>query len=322
MTNLTHFSQHQYVFFCYYHEVSLKSHDIIKEDILLTEIYSNLPSPKVHPSTFLKDVDPRIRKHYLRVLTCDKPPGMVSTLYKYQARTVASMLEREVNPGVMPDPSYVPLRGVRGYQDFYLQPASMDILRGPLPSYTVPSGGILCEEMGTGKTCIILGLLVATKDRLSEPEEEFCGEFAKCALTELALRNFPFLPFKNARELTGQEISSQSFPSLKEILFHYIKTSPLTLSPSGQLYCFFFPSCGGSTKISLLRSLEVRSDTSTFPSIFAELCSILLYRSYEPWKVVPDNWPDEKGLETIFSNVSNPNSGASGHHHPVGVRDS
>ena len=81
------------------------------------------------------------------------------------------MLKQELDPGVTPDLLYIPIHGVEGSDVvFYLQCSTMEVLR-ECPMRSQVKGGILCEEMGMGKTCIILGLIMATKYQLLSPEE-------------------------------------------------------------------------------------------------------------------------------------------------------
>ncbi|GJJ12357.1 hypothetical protein Clacol_006598 [Clathrus columnatus] len=194
----------------------------VSENIFLAEIYSDLPSPKVSTSTFLQEVKPRLRNHYLDALTWEKPPGMKTTLYKYQRRTIASMIQRELHPGMVPDPHYIPIQGVELDSDkvFYFQPSPLKIVRDFPSKYPLPSGGILCEEMGTGKTCIILGLIMATKNHIAQPEEGDWKEPVRPILSELGLR------FEGARKTSKQKIPHGTFPSLTEILIHYVKSTP------------------------------------------------------------------------------------------------
>ncbi|KIP07794.1 hypothetical protein PHLGIDRAFT_405997 [Phlebiopsis gigantea 11061_1 CR5-6] len=130
----------------------------------LAEIYNTLPSPRVQEDKSLHE-HPIIR----HVLTGGPIPGLQTILYKYQRNTVAAMIQRELSPGFMPDPVYVPIVGVNSVT-FFLQPATMEILRDR-PSQSQMPGGILCEELGTGKTVMTLALIMATMDQLSSPEE-------------------------------------------------------------------------------------------------------------------------------------------------------
>ena len=83
-------------------------------------------------------------------------PGMISTLYPYQARSVSTMLQHEIEPKPFVDPRLIRIDGpVTSYLDgnkFFRFPAMV----------TAPRGGILGEEMGSGKTCEVLALILAS----------------------------------------------------------------------------------------------------------------------------------------------------------------
>ncbi|KAF8582292.1 hypothetical protein K439DRAFT_1618365 [Ramaria rubella] len=192
----------------------------------LSEIYSDLPSPTIDPSTFLSGTDPRTRKAFKSALYWKSPPGM-RPLYPYQVRTVARMLKQELDPGVAPDPLYFPVDGVKGSgKTFYLQPSTMELLREP-PMRSQVKGGILCEEMGTGKTCIVLGLIMATIHQLSSPEEALWDLGERPVLTPLSLRHFPSKTFVRARQKARvRDDQSVGLPSLVEMLTHFIRVSP------------------------------------------------------------------------------------------------
>ncbi|KIJ44302.1 hypothetical protein M422DRAFT_30450 [Sphaerobolus stellatus SS14] len=191
----------------------------------LPEIYNNLPSPVVDRATFLSGLDEQTQSVIRSTLFWDTPPGMVSELYGYQKRTFLRMLQQEINPGTAPDPLYIPIPSVDGCgKIYYLQPTTMELLK-QLPLRFQSKGGILCEEMGSGKTCIILALIVATKHQISTPEEKFEAA-SPPVLTASALCHFPFEQFKQERKLTHMSRVQCSFPSLQEILVHHARTSP------------------------------------------------------------------------------------------------
>ncbi|KAI9068581.1 hypothetical protein FKP32DRAFT_1587558 [Trametes sanguinea] len=174
----------------------------------LLDIYNTLPSP-LHFTTDL---------HI---------PGLRTTLYQYQRRSVASMVARETNSGSIENPLYLPIQGVDGKQ-FFMQPVTMEILT-ERPRVTAAPGGILCEELGTGKTIMILSLILATKDQISKPEEAWYEE--RLPLTPLAFRKFQTPSVKAVRDrLTGSKKkkadSPEGFPSLVEILLHKCRVSP------------------------------------------------------------------------------------------------
>jgi hypothetical protein len=75
------------------------------------------------------------------------PEGMITVLRNYQRQSVAAMVQKETSPPTIADPLVIPIVGMNG-QEFYLQPATMEILR-ERATVTQNRGGILCEEMGT-----------------------------------------------------------------------------------------------------------------------------------------------------------------------------
>jgi hypothetical protein len=72
--------------------------------------------------------------------------GIRSTLYRYQRRSVAAMLQRELDNRDVPDPLFIPLTTV-DKKMFILQPGTMEVLQDH-PMTAPFRGGILCEELG------------------------------------------------------------------------------------------------------------------------------------------------------------------------------
>ncbi|KAI0636454.1 SNF2 family N-terminal domain-containing protein [Trametes polyzona] len=175
----------------------------------LLDIYNNLPSPSAEP------IKGRIY-------------GLRTKLYQYQRRSVATMMERETNPGTIEHPLYVPMQGMDG-RVFYMQPATMEIL-SELPRVSAVRGGILCEELGTGKTIMILSLILATLNQLPAPEEGIHEE--RPVLTPLSFRRFQTAEALSARaKISGRKKpkwtdDDDSFPSLTEIILHKCRVDP------------------------------------------------------------------------------------------------
>lgn len=193
----------------------------------LSEIYTDLPSPMVDPAFFLSRANPHVKRAFLHALSWDRPPGMRDSisLYSYQRRTLARMLQQELQSNDAPDPLYIPLHSVHNDKTFYLQPATMELLR-EVPRQSQVKGGILCEEMGSGKTCIVLALILATKDQLSMPEEEL-GESPKTVLTATALCHFPSSQFRQEREIARlNHPHCHGLPTLRQLAMHLIRVSP------------------------------------------------------------------------------------------------
>lgn len=88
-------------------------------------------------------------------------PGVKSTLYPFQLKSLCKMFEKETYLKREPVPNFVKLRSPSGTIYYF------DVL-GPgfykMPElYTLPRGGILAENMGLGKTLICLSLICISK---------------------------------------------------------------------------------------------------------------------------------------------------------------
>ncbi|KAI0705927.1 SNF2 family N-terminal domain-containing protein [Cytidiella melzeri] len=207
----------------------------------LAELYNTLASPVVvvpknHIPAGLGSLTLNILQQSIE--------GLRSKLHGYQRRSVARMVQQELNPSACPDPLYVPMQGLDS-RVFYFQPASMEILQ-TRPMVSQSRGGILCEELGTGKTVMILALILATIDQLPTPEESVLDP--RPILTPLAFRHFPSEPFADARRRLAAGSSSgrrrgseapRRMPSLVEILLHYARVNPTVVGRSSN-----FPTSG------------------------------------------------------------------------------
>lgn len=72
--------------------------------------------------------------------------GMRSALYKYQRRSIAAMMQKELDLRDVPDPLFIPLKTM-DMRQFYIQPGTMAVLQ-ECPMVAPCRGGILCEELG------------------------------------------------------------------------------------------------------------------------------------------------------------------------------
>ena len=166
----------------------------------LSDIFTELPAPSPDQSylTTVKDVS----------------EYMVYPLHSFQQATVAKMLQQETSSCTIPDPTFIPIRSVNPSSDartYYLNPSTLEV-RDDVPSYEMPRGGILCEEMGAGKTAICIALVILTRHRLAVPEE---SPQLRSILTEMSLRYFPCEAEWEARNVLGIP-HPQSMPSLVE----------------------------------------------------------------------------------------------------------
>lgn len=97
-------------------------------------------------------------------------------------RTVQQLILQELLPAQVISPAHVPLVDVNG-QPYYLLVSEATATREP-PSFEGPRGGILCEEMGAGKTLQTLSLILATLSHLPTPPLSLPAQTCYPALTQ------------------------------------------------------------------------------------------------------------------------------------------
>ncbi|KAI0871269.1 SNF2 family N-terminal domain-containing protein [Hypoxylon argillaceum] len=141
-----------------------------KCDNSLLTLFNQVPSPDPLPETTL---DPDLR-WAMQCLLEGQIPGLTTMLYPYQGRSAAKMLQRELEPGRVIDPRLRSVSDQAG-QAWYYDDVSGLVLREP-KFYDGTRGGILAEEMGTGKTLICLALILSTKSEPSRPPDPFIAE--------------------------------------------------------------------------------------------------------------------------------------------------
>ncbi|KAI8074385.1 SNF2 family N-terminal domain-containing protein [Gongronella butleri] len=125
----------------------------------LLSLFTDMPSPM--PQSLDADVDPIACEILDAVWQQPCPKGMRTKLYGYQKNSLWKILQRELAPMAVRPMSILKLRAADGTTWYY------DLIQG-YTSLTAPTqrdicGGILCEDMGTGKTCICLSTIMATK---------------------------------------------------------------------------------------------------------------------------------------------------------------
>lgn len=129
----------------------LKGEPLLKPEtgkLSLFKMFNSLGSPRPDPeSPWIKDEN---TKDLLRRVLA---PGngileMKTTLYKYQKRTVALMLQKELAPERTQDLRLREMHAPTG-EIYYWDPETMEIFQEPR-YYEDVKGGILAEEMGTG----------------------------------------------------------------------------------------------------------------------------------------------------------------------------
>ncbi|KAF9556010.1 hypothetical protein CPC08DRAFT_711560 [Agrocybe pediades] len=188
----------------------------------LSDIYSNLPSPQAARIPGYEWITDRLLDFEDNL----EGFGMRSSLYKYQRQSVAAMLQKELDLRPIPDPLHIPMNTLDG-RVFYVQPGTAEVLL-ERPIVAPCRGGILCEELGTGKTIMMLSLIVATRSQISEPEPSIMDP-DRPVLTPLAFRHFPSDEFSTARKRASSEFArTRKVPSLVELMLHRARTNPYT----------------------------------------------------------------------------------------------
>ncbi|KAI8969095.1 SNF2 family N-terminal domain-containing protein [Mycotypha africana] len=128
----------------------------------LLDIFIHLPSPKIDKRTLQWCHNNDILSFLLEDITT-QIPGMKTTLYNYQKNSLWKILQRELAPSLITPYQIVELRSADNTPYYYDQLTGTVTLQS---TYRLPDaqGGIICEDMGTGKTCICLAAIMVTKD--------------------------------------------------------------------------------------------------------------------------------------------------------------
>ena len=179
-------------------------------------IYNTLPSPS--PSSSLKA--DRFTLRAIQEMLGDmshtsRVPGLKTTLYPYQARSAAVMIERETMPRLHLDPRLEPRTAPDG-STFYYSPRDAAFFRSPR-DYESIRGGILAETMGLGKTIICLAVILATRHTLPrvpvqyevyKPVQSGVPSLMKLAISKAAQSAVPIKAHLNRlRRECGDEFS-------------------------------------------------------------------------------------------------------------------
>lgn len=129
-------------------------------------IFNTLPSPS--PST--ESVADQHTRCAMEDVLDNNVSGLQTTLYSYQQRSAAMMIQRETVPRRSPDPRKPCFFGPTGQSFYYDKEEGILLLRPSL--YEEPRGGILAETMGYGKTLICLTVILASKGHYSQVPDD------------------------------------------------------------------------------------------------------------------------------------------------------
>lgn len=200
----------------------------------MAEIYGDLESPRLSLDA------PNILDIVHDLLDGDSLPGLRSALYGYQRCTVAAMIRSTIYRMGRSSFSSPPLwrysvSGLcshRAAVEFYAKNWAWFL-------HTPKSYFSITFSVGTGKTVMILSLILETLDELPEPEESLLD--SRPVLTPIALSTFTTPVFGEARRRVAHDVKAKaaalavgaSVPSLVQELLHVAKTNP---GKTGQHY--------------------------------------------------------------------------------------
>ncbi|KAK8085292.1 hypothetical protein PG997_006563 [Apiospora hydei] len=143
------------------------------DDLSLLERFNRFPSPDPQ----IHDVTNAFDKGLIRDVLDSKIFGITTTLIPIQRKSVAEMLRRELAPRQVLDPRLLERTDQNGnlwYSDF----VKGEVLREPR-YYDAVRGGLLCEEMGLGKTIMCLSVICATKGMPTTAPEPYTASNPK-----------------------------------------------------------------------------------------------------------------------------------------------
>ncbi|KAF9112099.1 hypothetical protein BGX27_003981 [Mortierella sp. AM989] len=156
----------------------------------LLDIYLDMPSPRAPSDPYMRqDIQSppaSVQRVLDRTLSQDAPKGMRTKLYGYQKNSLWKLLRRELHPDYIIDPVLIPVQDVN-QQTYYINMAENvpKFYRKPMEFWDDVRGGIICEDMGTGKSCLCIALIMQTIHQFSEPP---------ATATHLYCELYPFTP--------------------------------------------------------------------------------------------------------------------------------
>ncbi|KAI1334991.1 SNF2 family N-terminal domain-containing protein [Xylariaceae sp. FL0016] len=216
-----------------------KTHDAQPEQRWLLSIFNDIPSP--YP--LLEALSDPVGQKVMQDLLDSKVIGLSTELYAHQRRSAALMAQRELESRRVLDPRMVSCLDQSG-GEWYYDSASPAIYR-KRKEYDSCRGGILAEEMGTGKTLICLALILSTKGQPTIAPEPYTAEIAYSSTRSLldmaaATANKHSVPWKvdfDALEAqSGLEYRNciAALSSLKNRAYYTALTSNVELRRSGR----------------------------------------------------------------------------------------
>lgn len=143
-------------------DAPFESYLVCPEQESLFYLFNTLPAPS--PST--KDTSDAYARRAMEDILDNSVAGLRTTMYSYQQRSAAMMIQRETKPKRSPDPRKRCFLGPTGQSFYYDGHEGVLLLQPSL--YEEPRGGILAETMGYGKTLICLAVVLASKGHYAQ----------------------------------------------------------------------------------------------------------------------------------------------------------
>ncbi|KAG0319477.1 hypothetical protein BGZ99_005093 [Dissophora globulifera] len=194
----------------------------------LIDIYLDMPSPRARDDPFIRSDDARppsrsASRILQRTIERVAPVGMRTKLYDYQKNSLWKLLRRELCPDYILDPSTVALQDMDG-KTYYLNMANNHCVISSQPAATWDdvAGGIICEDMGTGKSCICIALIMSTLHRPSHPpsiETELYCHLDSDTSPQTAIIQEGF----GSKDLVIKAPSDAQFPTLRDLAAASVK---------------------------------------------------------------------------------------------------
>jgi hypothetical protein len=126
------------------------------------------------------------------------------------------MIQMEMEPKQLIDPQLTQLSaaGDRGPEKYFVNLANFDIQLYP-GRYGLPRGGILCEQMGVGKTLICLAVILSTLHQPAQPPPHEID--ISPTVTAHEIHTYPFGPAEEIRFRIPTIRFDAALPSLSEM---------------------------------------------------------------------------------------------------------
>ncbi|KAF8321183.1 hypothetical protein DL93DRAFT_2224228 [Clavulina sp. PMI_390] len=192
----------------------------------LSRIFQNINSPLIDQNR-LGAVETLTERLDELTHVPDSIPGLRSTLYPYQANSVAKLLQEELCYPDPDDPTYICVKSpIDASRYFFVNPSTLSARSSPEQYSRSRRGaaGILAEDPGSGKTIMILALVLATKFEVpvAVPSSPY---YTPVIIT----------PAIERKHTIGDPELLPAVPSLRQFSLHRARTSNVSLTDAANL---------------------------------------------------------------------------------------